>query len=96
MKRTLIVFGGAVLVMGVTMLPSVTSAQGQKQMFTAQPQRRGVERHPKIRQAVTALEAAKFELEHADTDFGGHKREAIESVDNALKQLRLAIQFDKQ
>ncbi len=60
MKRTLIVLLGAVLVMGVAMLPSATSAQGRKQAFVEQPQRRGAERHPKIRQAVTALEAAKF------------------------------------
>ena len=53
------------------------------------------ERHPKMHAAIGALEAAKAELQRADNDFGGHKKDAIESVDNALKQLRLALQFDK-
>jgi hypothetical protein len=52
------------------------------------------ESHPKIRGAIAALEAAKAELEKSDGDFGGHKADAIEAVNNALKRLRLALQFE--
>jgi hypothetical protein len=53
------------------------------------------ESHQKLRAAISALEAAKAELEHADNDFGGHKAEAIDAINNALKRLRLALQFEK-
>jgi len=41
------------------------------------------------------LEAARAELERADGDFGGHKKDAVDSIDRALKQMRLALQFEK-
>ena len=94
MKRMLTSLLGAALLSGVAMVPQASLAQ-EKTRMAEQFQKVKPERHPKIRQAVNALEAAKFELEHADHDFGGHRREAIESVDQAMKQLRLAIQFDK-
>jgi len=53
------------------------------------------ERHPHIRQAIKELREAKHELETADHDFGGHKKEAIEAVDHAIEQLEQAAQYDK-
>ena len=55
----------------------------------------GRERHPAIRAAINALEAAKNDLQHADHDFGGHRVAAIDAIDHALEQLRLALQFDR-
>ena len=37
----------------------------------------------------------KKELENADHDFGGHRKEAIEAIDVAIKQLEKALKFDK-
>ena len=54
------------------------------------------ERHPKIRQAIRALEQAKDDLQHADHDFGGHRVDAIKECDEAIKQLKLALQYDKK
>jgi hypothetical protein len=53
------------------------------------------ERHPAIRNAIKALDKAKADLQHANHDFGGHRAEALESIDRAIAQLRLALQFDK-
>jgi hypothetical protein len=53
------------------------------------------ERHPEIRKAIGALQRAKNDLEHADHDFGGHRKEALEAVNRAIEQLRMALQFDK-
>jgi hypothetical protein len=61
----------------------------------AKSKRTRTDNHPKIREAIASLEAAKAELEQASGDFGGHKAEAIEAVNNALKRLRLALQFDR-
>jgi hypothetical protein len=54
-----------------------------------------IEPHPHIRASVVELQAAKRELQAAAHDFGGHRVEAIRAIDVALKQLRLAQQFDK-
>ena len=54
------------------------------------------ERHPAIRNAINALQKAKADLQHADHDFGGHRAEAIEAIDRAITQLRLALQSDRR
>jgi hypothetical protein len=54
-----------------------------------------LEPHPHIRSAITELVSARAELKNAAHDFGGHRVEAIRAIDGALKQLRLAQQFDK-
>jgi hypothetical protein len=53
------------------------------------------EHHPKIHQAIDALQAARDDLEHAAHDFGGHRVDAIKAIDEALRQLRMALRFDK-
>jgi hypothetical protein len=54
------------------------------------------EQHPKIRAAIRALEAAKDDMQHAAHDFGGHRVDALKACDEAIRQLRLALQFDKK
>jgi hypothetical protein len=54
------------------------------------------EPHPALRAAINSLEKAKFDLMHARHDFGGHKMEAIESIDRAIEQLRIAMRFDRR
>lgn len=56
----------------------------------------GKEHHPRIRAAIHELREAKRELEKADHDFGGHKKEAIEAVNHAIKQLELALKYDRK
>ncbi|HEY6351651.1 MAG TPA: hypothetical protein VI636_19800 [Candidatus Angelobacter sp.] len=62
------------------------------------PQGKGYkgEQHPHIRAAIRELREARRELETAAHDFGGHRKEAIEAVDNAIKQLQDALQYDKK
>lgn len=68
---------------GLTLIAGLSAAQA-------------VERHPKIRQAIRALEQAKDDLQHADHDFGGHRVDAIKECDEAIRQLKLALQYDKK
>lgn len=51
-------------------------------------------KHPKIRTALADLRDAREELKSADTDFGGHKKLAISSVDDAIEQLQKCIDND--
>jgi hypothetical protein len=66
----------------------------------ASPMRKGNasrrERHPEIRKAIAALKRAKYDLQHASHDFGGHRADALAATDKAIEQLELALQFDKQ
>jgi hypothetical protein len=66
----------------------------------ATPMKKGAasrrERHPEIRKAIAALERAKYDLQHASHDFGGHRADALAATDKAIDQLKLALQFDKQ
>jgi hypothetical protein len=55
-----------------------------------------VEAHPRIHSAIRELQAAKEELQKAPHDFGGHRADAVQAVDRALEQLRLALQYDKK
>ena len=53
------------------------------------------EPHPEIREALAALRRAKAHMEHTAHDFGGHRVEAIEATNQAIKQLELCLKFDK-
>ena len=56
----------------------------------------GRERHPEIHAAIHALEKAKLHMEHADHDFSGHRKEALEACERAIQQLRLALESDRR
>ena len=43
-----------------------------------------------------ALERAKAEMQAANHDFGGHREEALTACDNAIAQLKLALQYASQ
>jgi hypothetical protein len=59
-------------------------------------QHTGARRHPAIRGAIAALERARAEMLAANHDFGGHRQEALTACDNAIAQLRLALQYASQ
>jgi hypothetical protein len=56
----------------------------------------GKEGHPQIRRAINALQNAKTDLQNAAHDFGGHRVDALRACDEAIKQLQLALQYDKK
>lgn len=53
------------------------------------------ERHPAINAAVNALVKARYDMQHAAHDFGGHRVKALEATDAAIEQLKLCLQYDK-
>ena len=61
----------------------------------ATPAASAAEPHPQIREALAALRRAKEHMEHAAHDFGGHRVEAIEATNQAIKQLELCLKYDK-
>ncbi len=61
----------------------------------AHHERKG-ERHPELHKAMHKLRGAKQDLEKAAQDYGGHKVKAIEAINQALAELRAAIDSDKK
>jgi hypothetical protein len=51
------------------------------------------EHHPRLVAALKEMRDAKKELEEATSNFGGHKGAAIHALDDAIKQLQLALEF---
>lgn len=54
------------------------------------------EGHPHIRAAVNELREAREELRTAAHDFCGHRAEAVEKTDQALRQLQAALECDRR
>ena len=94
MKRVLTALLASVALAGVLVLPPATRAQGKNSSATKSKRTRP-EGRAKIHAAIVSLQAVKAELERDQSDFGGYRKDAIEAVDKALKQLRLALQFEK-
>ncbi len=53
------------------------------------------EPHPEIRDAIASLQRARDHLNHAAHDFGGHRVEAIQAIDQAIAQLRTCLKYDR-
>ena len=73
----------ALMTLGVIGFPKMAS--------TAPPP----EGHPHIRAAVQELREAREELKTAAHDFCGHRTEAVERTDQALRQLQAALECDR-
>jgi len=85
---------GGLLLAGVGWPP--LGGDGLVPAAQAQEKKEKRERHPHIHAAIRELREAKKELEEAAHDFGGHRKEAIEAINVAIKQLELALKFDKK
>ena len=75
-------------------MSSATPPQS-KRTRTSRPAGTKTANNAKLVAAISSLEAAKTELEHSEKNFGGHKQDTLAAVNNALRQLRLALQFEK-
>ena len=53
------------------------------------------EHHPEIHKAMRKLRGAKADLEKSAHDYGGHRFAAIHLIDQALDELKAALESDK-
>ena len=51
------------------------------------------ENHPRIAKSIKELRETIKYLKDAPHDFGGHRADAVEACENAIKQLQLALEF---
>ena len=54
------------------------------------------EPHPHIRAAIEELRQARRELQTAARDFCGHRAEAVEATNAAIRQLQQALDCDRR
>ncbi len=57
------------------------------------PMGREASEHPNIVRAIDALQDAIADLQAAPHDFGGHKAQAIEASQKAIRQLKMALVY---
>lgn len=88
MRKQMLKVVGGLLLAGALAVPVIVSA-------VPQPQRD--EPHPVIRESIDKIEAARHDLvAYAARDFDGHRAKAVEHLDQALKELHLALDADKR
>jgi hypothetical protein len=99
MKKIVIWIGVGAFVLGLTLLvgtPVSTRASANTPApaaaATAAP---APAPHPEISRALEALRNARAHIKDARHDFGGHRAEALEKVDAAIRQLEICQQYDK-
>ena len=54
------------------------------------------ERHPQIRAAQRDLASARYHLQRASRDYGGHRAKAVVLIEQAQEELRRALDFDRK
>jgi acyl-CoA reductase-like NAD-dependent aldehyde dehydrogenase len=100
--KLMIVLGVAAVALTLvltTMTPAANNSTGtavpgaSAQPFAAEAS--PAERHPHIRAALHELREARGELKKAAHDFGGHRDEAVEATDKAIRQLEECLKYDK-
>ncbi len=105
LKRNAKVVAVGLLIVTMLILPAAARAQGAPAVGGPPPG--GVMRpfpggafanepHPAIRKSIHMLQRTKFVLQNdAAKDFGGHKAQAIQNIDQAIAQLNMALAADK-
>jgi hypothetical protein len=92
-KRLAIAVTAAILSVGIS-LPLVTFAVPRP--AAAQDRGDRKEPHPVIRESMGKIESAKSDLvNYANRDFKGHRAKAVEHLNQALAELKMALEADR-
>jgi hypothetical protein len=92
-KRFVIAVTTAILSVGIA-LPLVTFAVPHPAAAQDRDDRK--EPHPVIRESMGKIESAKNDLvNYADRDFKGHRAKAVEHLNQALAELKMALEADR-
>jgi len=102
MKRVRYLISVIAIAVGLVMYGVATNLNAQSE--TAPPTQptgeqtgdNAKEHHPHIRHAIKELKEARKELKEAAHDFGGHREDALKAVDEAIRQLDAALNYDKK
>jgi len=76
-------------------MPTVVTSTARAELPRISVEVGGHERHPELREALAALEKAKHHLKESKHDFRGHREAALLACENAIYQLKLALESDR-
>jgi hypothetical protein len=94
MRKCLLVAVAAVTLSVGIGLPLVTFAVPRPAAAQDRDDRR--EPHPVIKEAMGKIESAKEDLvKYADRDFKGHRAKAVVHLNQALEELKMALEADR-
>lgn len=93
--RLLCLFGVVAIAFALSFSVTTPAAPTPRPAPAAAAPAAAPEPHTEIRDALEALRKAKFRMEHAAHDFGGHRADAIKATDEAIRQLQICLQFDR-
>jgi hypothetical protein len=96
MRKLVFLTMAAFLLSTILFLPAGAAQTAQKPMASNAGQMAHPDRDPEIHEAMKALETAKRHLEGAQHDFGGHRVKALEHVNQAIDQLKEALNWQKE
>jgi hypothetical protein len=92
-KRLLVAVAAVTLSVGIT-LPLVILVVPRPAAAQDRDDRR--EPHPVIKEAMGKIENAKNDLvNYADRDFKGHRAKAVVHLNQALEELKMALEADR-
>jgi hypothetical protein len=96
MKKKLAIWIGSMSILAALLVPARVPSLSQETPAQERKEEKaeGHEAHPHIQAAMRALENAKRQLQEAAHDFGGHRANALQHVDQALQECRLALKAD--
>ncbi|MBC8043798.1 MAG: hypothetical protein IAF08_10190 [Rhizobacter sp.] len=92
MNKTLF-FRAMLLALALCIVSGIDAVAAPKP--TAKPKAVAVADQPKMQAALVSLKAAKEALDQATADKGGHRVKAMKSVNDAIKEVEAAIEFDR-
>lgn len=100
MKNRLLAIGGLVTLLGTTTAFGVLAQGGATPPSAPAPIGRRLngprrEKHPELRRAMRALMRAKSDLQNGARDFSGHRAKAEQLTEQAIQEVRAALQSDK-
>jgi len=91
----LAVFAALMLALALALPAAAPAAPATPKPHPAAAPAPAPEPHPEIRDAIASLQRARDHLQHAAHDFGGHRVEAIQAIDQAIAQLRVCLKYDR-
>ncbi|MFY9689361.1 MAG: hypothetical protein WAJ86_05465 [Candidatus Acidiferrales bacterium] len=95
MKRSFLALVAVLALAFALVLPAAAPATPKPHPAAAPSPAPAPEPHPEIRDAIASLQNARDHLNHAAHDFGGHRVDAIRSIDEAIAQLRICLKYDR-
>ncbi|HLK55917.1 MAG TPA: hypothetical protein VKU00_05120 [Chthonomonadaceae bacterium] len=94
-SRILLPIAGLLTITGIGIVAAGAQTPPPTPTPAPAPAPKHPERHPELVRALKSLQKAQMDLQKANRDFDGHRAKAEQLTDQAIQEVKLAIQSDK-